>query len=587
MRVKIDKEVLKKIKEDLKLYFEFLEKYNQPREPQIKAKIDEFVEKESSIIRRIRFIEEIELKESRKNKKEKIKEDVVGTIPTKNRTKTIKKNPLLNFILSDRKAIKTFGNMAKTLIIRFFGLRRSLTTEAIYEWTRYRTDMETILFKPFSFIVNNGWRYLDRLSYNVCLSFATFIHSFVKHSLPLRHVKTDEQILVFDTCLPYYLQVITRDSYKTILIDAVKKTLPRISNIGNIKLIIPFLNEIIDITAGTKNFVNIILSIYMLHYRKYIDLQHLSKFFKLPSIITLKYNFHKKLKGVVKEEILKAKEIYSKANKSLFYIKPIDYELSFSSDRQNRTVRHINRICVTDRDIPTMDNVENRMSSNPFGFIEENLIGFFLRFVSGFIMTYNDVLVDSIYIKSTSQRKKVMIFSEHVFGSHINVLKQVLNSYQSLKQRSEFSTIDIGTFNKYLRKEKIQSDREIKLCEYTNMALNTFFKFRDKLTEIMYNHFIASSLRGAEILEAQKEKDIPISEIMKSIPRFLPYASDTVIINRYHEGKTVSGLINEIIMILSNIAYLFEETQTMKILDKEEEFVKQCEESLLLISKIS
>ncbi len=583
---KIDKETLKQIKEDLRLYFEFLELYDKPRPPRVKSQIDEYIKKDPSIMGRIRFIENIDRKEKKKGKTKK--EEIVISTPSKDKKKVLKRSSFLNFLFGDMKPVKAFGQRTRTLIIRFFGFIRKNPPETSVEWARYRSDIENLLFKPFSYVVTNGWRYLDRLHYNVCVAFAGFINSFVKNSMSLNKGKPENHIMVFEDCLPYYLQIVTNDTYKTILIEAMEETISKISvGLDNAKYVMPFLKDIIDTRPDTQNsFLNIILSIYMLYYRSFINLQKLSKFFKLPPINSDRYNLHKKLKPVVKEEVRKARERYNHANKALFFIKPVDQDLRLRSDKHNKIVRNFNRLCVTNRELPTLDKVENPMMSNPFNFIEEDLAGVMMRFLSGFDMTYGDILVSKIYVKTGNERKKVNIFSERLFRWEIDKIKDIAKNYELMKQASEFSTITMKTYKNHLDGVRASSDKEDKLCWYTKEAFEALHKIKDNLTEVLYNHFLAGSLRGTELLEVKKTQDYPINKIEESKPRFLPHATDQVIINRYHEGKKVKTVIDEIVSILANLDYLFEEPVTLQTIEKEEELLRKCEEELLTITKI-
>ncbi len=589
MRNKIDKETLKKIREDLKLYFNFLELYNKPRKIENQSKIDEFVKNESSIMRRIRYIDEIDLKESKKSKEEKFKEEeqIVLIPPSKSKKKKLRKNSVLNFIFGERKPVKSFGRRTNTIIIRFFGLIRRNTSEASAEWARYRADIEALLFKPFAYIITNGWRYLDRLHYNVCVSFAHFINYFVKNSKPLRQGKINDQIFVFDDCMPNYLQVVSREEYRKILIEAIDETLPKIT-IENIEFIKPFLEEIININISKPlSFLNIVLSIYMLHYKKNFTLQTLCSFFKLPPINTNRYNFHKKVREAVKDEVKKARRRYNKVNKELFRIRSIDKNLSLNSDKHNPMVRFINRISVANRDIQTMDKVENPMTSNPFRFIKEDLAGFMYRFLSGFLLTYSDFLNDRVYIKAGKERKKVQIFEESLFSNEISKINETIKDYEIMKQASEYTTITLSTFVNYQQNIKPTSDKEYKLCMYTKRALDALYSIRDTLNDAMYNNFLAGGLTGKMLLGAQKEKDIPIASVEESSPRFLPYGKDLVIINRYHDGKTVEKVIDEVVMVSSNFAYLFGKEEVLQTIADEEELIRRCEEELQIISKLA
>jgi hypothetical protein len=587
MRNNLDKETLKKIQEDLKLYFDFLELYNKPRKIENQSKIDEFVKKESSIMRRIRYIDELDAKEKGKTKEEKFKEEQIIVVPpAKSKKKKLRKNSLLNFIFGERKPVKSFGIRTQTLTLKIFGIVRKNTPEASAEWARYRADMNDLLFKPFAYIISNGWRYLDRLHYNVCASFAIFINYFVKNSKPLRQGRTDEQMVIFDDCLPNYLQVVSSEEYRNILIESVDDTMPRIT-FENSDFVKPFLEEIIDVNVlKPLSFFNIILAEYMIHYKKNFTLNTLCSFFKLPPINDNKYNFHKKVKEVVVDEVKKARRRYNKVNKELFKIRSIEENLSLDSDKHNPMVRFINRISVADRNIQTMDKVENPMTSNPFRFMRNDLIGFMYRFLSGFVITYGDFLNDRVYIKSGNERKKVQIFEESFFSDELNLIKSTIKDYEIMKQASEYTTITLSTFINYKEKVKPMSEKEDKLCLYTKRAIDALYSIRDKLNEVMYNNFLATSLTGKMLLNAQKENDIPIGEI-ESRPRFLTHGKDMVIINRYHDSKTVEKVIDEVVMATSNIAYLFGKNDVLQTISEEEDLIRRCEGELQIISKLA
>lgn len=590
MRTKIDKETLKNIKDDLRLYFDFLELYNKPRRSVLRSKIDEFVKNEASIMRRIRFIEELDREEKKSEASGKKKEETLTSqSPSKNKNKKLKKKSLLSFIFGDRKAVKGFGDRTKTMVIKLLGFIRTSSPESVVEWARYRTDIQVLLYKVFAYIISNGWKYLNRLQYNVCVSFANFISDFVKNSIPYRKGKADEQITYLDPCLSHFLQVVSSEEYRRILLESVKLTLPHISSLLNTKHIMPFLEDITDPDpTKTTSFINIILSMYMLYYNKHINFNNLVALFKLPKINANKYNLHKDIKKAVFEEVKKARQVYNSANKDLFYIKLIDNSLTLHSDKSNNFVRMFNRICVTDRDIQTIDKVDNPAASNPFRFIEEDLSGVIMRFISGFIMTYGDVLNGTIYIKTVdNQRKKIRIFDPKIFSKAMEELKEIFINFQLMKQASEFTTISLKTYKNHLDNIRATSDKEEKLCLYTKEAFEIFYRIRNKLNEVMYNNFIANSLSGESLLKAQKHMPEPIDSIEENKPRFLPYGTDQVIINRYHEGKTVNKLVNEIISLSGNMSYLFKEHSTIAILNKEDELLRICEEALLTISKIS
>ncbi len=575
---------------DLESYLNFVNLCKKPRPPEVKSIIEKIVKSETSIVNRIKRINEIDdkLKYDPKSFKNNNNNPSIKAFPQLK----IVQNNLFNYILFQRSKLISFGTRTKTIDFRFFGLKKELSASAIVFWKQCYNEVKDHLYKQLNYIVLYGWKDLDPLSYNLMAKLNDFIVKFVKEGELLdRNLPLEQNFKIIESIMESYLLLTLLPSYKDLIKESIFQILMthkdfKSTNRDSMRI----LEELINYEKRTLGFFNILLAFFSLNYNRFVIHEDLLKHFQFQQIDSDKFIFNEKTLSEINSYMQSINEELNKIENDLFRLKFIDPNLSETSQPENKWVELYNRLCFYE--LYSSQNTrgsfkEDVYDKNPFQSLFKDVLRYLVRVTQGFINTYGPILKNEIEITKDHHTTKVKIFNPVLFRKEFQTFEEVLKDYDFIKSQSEVITITFDTYNQYNFTKKISIEKEEKLCKLIERLLDTYKIISINLTNLLLGHSIASISNPNQLLDKYKEQNKIIDSIDEEENRLIPYAFEIIVHNKFLGEIRVIDLLNQIVFFVKNLIFLFRENEIHNRYLEKDKLIEKMESILTLKSKIT
>ncbi len=581
-----------KIKNDLTDYFKYIDLLEKKR-PADKIKlIEDFINSERNLQKRIHFIEELD-------KEELVGRQVIETLEDeelrikqqKEEIRPFTVQSFFNYFFSHRNRIKNFGLRTKIMENAFISLR--ISSDAIRYYKKLLDSNINYIMKPTSYLIEHGWETLDKYSYNLIVLFSKFQKQFHLEGEILQKNDINAVFKHVEVYIESYLTLLSNPVYK----DNIKQAFSALLiNVPNYK---KYLNEIfqfIDDVANTESrgmcFVNVILGIYMLKYREFIKLNQIQRLYQTTPVDSKKYNFSPKIYQQVTYMIESMEENYREAEKELFYLKFIGSELSFESPDDHpisllfAKYYFINKIKdINDFQLEVLKNDEGIVKKQFIESFQFELASPIIRLTKGFLEYYNTFLNGKLSLQIIEgQIESVEIFRE-IFNEDINSFKESIKEYEGIRENNPHLTISHASYEHFNATGHVDLEKEAKLALAIKKIVSSFYSISEKVLIILYNNFSIKYLSGEQLIAISQNKNDPLTELILK-PQLIPYSVNLIKNSGLICDKPVIHVLNEIMLFCVNISFLMNHPPVSFKKWKEKKFLKSSEDYLILRQKI-
>jgi hypothetical protein len=471
-------------------------------------------------------------------------------------------------------------------------------------WEELYENTKKFLIAPVSRMVQKGWLSLDITSYNLVASFDKFLKNFIRIGADLSASNTPTiNIRIIEGFLRNYLKIVFVKEYREILEEAISEFVLTDKRFkSNYKQVRRLVKEFIDVESRSLCFFNIINAVYIIHYNRFIKLPELCKYYGVEDINHKKYNFSPKIESDVKDYIKKIEHKYNLAESELFFLKYIE-EIDFNSKPDNPVVDAFNNVFLyeyikSDRDLDDLkellekEEADERLKNtnlNPFAYLKLDIPRYILKFITGYRIIYRNILTEPIPIEITddddnTKEEKVTIFQNEPFTDNFNKIAEATRELSILTQNEKL-TVTSKSYLHYIERRLLESKDAEMACKHIESIISNLYFVSSKLSNALYRNYKASTLQANDLLQAYKNQHEPVN-VKSEEYNLIPYSFNIITNNRYHENKKIIDVLNEIMYVTVNIAYLFRYENLMDRLIKKPELINDSEYYVKIKSKI-
>lgn len=590
-------------KNELSNYFKLISLLHKERPITYQEQVENIVKRETNNKKRIELINEVDQK--MRKEKSKIEKDVIHkdkTIPPSN--KKLKQSGFLSYLFFFRKMVINFAERTETLVMSFFGLKKELSSMSEVMIKDLYENTKKYLIAPVNQMVKKGWLSLDITSYNLIVAFNNFLKNFIRAGADLKASNSSsDNLKIVERFLINYLRVVFVREYREIVEESISEfvlTDKRFKT--NYKQVRRLVKEFIDIESRSLCFFNVVNAIFINNYNRFIKMIELCRLYGVNDIKHNKYDFSPQIQTEVKDYIKKIEHKYEVAESELFFLKYIE-DISFNSEEGNPIVKIFNNIILydyTDKDtdidklkemkenkIVGGEKVKN-LDLNPFSHMKTDLSRYLLKFITGYRIIYKNILTSPLTIEIESdegiKEEQTTLFQDNPFQAMFQRISEYARELSILGQNEKL-IITSTTYLKYNNNKLLESSEAERACGHIQSIVNEIYNIATKLNKAIYKNYKTSSLEAQEKLEAYKQQSEPM-KIDTEENELIPFSFDTVIEDRYHYGKKVIDLLNEIMYVTINFVYLARYEPVMERLARKPELIADSEYYVKIKSKI-
>jgi hypothetical protein len=325
------------------------------------------------------------------------------------------------------------------------------------------------------------------------------------------------------------------------------------------------------------------------------------KYYGVEDIKHKKYNFSPKIESDVKDYIKKIEHKYNLAESELFYLKFIE-EIDFNSKSDNIVVKAINSVFLyeyikSDRDIDELKDLIEREEANeklkstnlnPFAYLKLDLTRYMLKFITGYRIIYRNILTEPIPVDieedGETREEKVEVFHNDPFIDNFNQISEATRELSILTQNEKL-TVTSKSYLHYIERRLLESKEAESACKYIESIISNLYFISSKISSALYRNYKASTLQANDLLQAYKNQHQPIN-LKSDEYNLIPYSFNFITNNRYHQGKRIIDVLNELMFVTVNFVYLFRYENLMDRLVKKPELINDSEYYVKIKSKI-
>ncbi len=590
-------ELSSRIKNDLNAYFNFVELLNKERPAKLARQIEEYIKQQPNILQRIAFIEELDRDNQFSHRKEihLIDEEVKGIkdkiVQKKESRRDIHKTPFLSFLFYTRKAIIQFGSRTRILASRFLSLR--LTGESEHHYKLLLGNVNSVLLKATNHMVDNGWKLLDRRAYNLVVQFLNFLKGFSQAGNIFNRNDNKYMIRQLEFFISSYLICIQKKIYKDVLKESFYEILYFSSTFKPMfRDIIDTLNHFLDTDSRGMCYYNILTSIYMIQYKHFIKQPELLYQYNIQDIDESKYNFSPKIRKVIDDQLETLKGKHLDAEDKLYYLRFLDEDFNFNSDLDNPVLQLFGKLVYFEQLVES-NSFSDLIKSGQIDInkilmdIQENMTPGLIRYLKGFLNVYTSFLCGEVHLKNADGSGVVQeeIFKEWIFSKDILMLKTLQSDLELLQKSTSYFTLSFNTYQNYILKNKVESEKEEKICSKIRGVVDIFYSMSEKITNVLYRNYEAQCLNEKEKLKLSSTQTESVSDLINE-PRFLPHAMKLIDQDQYLTGQTVLKVMQKIAIFTVNFSNIFHNPSMTRRQNEKQKLISISEEYLNLKSKL-
>lgn len=586
-----NKDLADKIRNDLADYFNFIALLEKERPVEIQRQIEEYIKKESSIINRIHFINEIdegnkktieELAEEKTQLESKEKKEKKSKEASEAAKASLMGKSYIDYLFKTRNDIRPFASQTNVINCGMFTLR--LTGETIFRYKQTLEDVLNYLFKPTNYFIERGWESLDRKSYNLMVTLMKFIRSFLHVGDVYRHNDMKVVIKQIELYIIPYLQLINPgNSYRDHLKSTFKRYLRMHKEYSeNMRYTLDSLDQILSLENTGSTFFNILLGTFIVRYKQVITIAELLEHYKIKSINEEQYDFTPKIQNYIKEQLKELETKYQKSEEQLYLLRYLEEGFHFQVDTNHPLFQLYGKVYFSEYiSYPkTFEDLKKMLRTDDFSFLENseaNMSSAMYIYVRGFLRIYENCLTGRISISIDGQTKQIVeIFQDWIFLGEIQTLKQQLNELEGLKGANAFLAVSFETYQHYRQTGKAELERESRLCKVFDSLLECYFTIADKMATILHNNFKGQNATGERQITLSSMQNTPLDSVIHEA-RLLPYASCHVRGDSHLENQTVISVLNEILIFTINFCYLYDYEPALNRLKQKQKNINQAE----------
>lgn len=589
-------------KNELSDYFKLISLLHKERPLRYKEIVEDIIKRESDNDKRIRKIYEVDNRiEKEKTGQPRVETDIIHknkTIPPNK--KKLKPSGFFSFLFFNRKMVINFSERTETIELSFFGLKKELSSMSEVMWEELYENTKKYMIAPVSALVQKGWLSLDITSYNLIVAFDKFLKNFIRYGEDISATRTStENLRSIEGFLPYYLKIIFVREYREILEESISEfTITDKRFKSNYKYIRRLIKEFLDVESRSLCFFNIINAVFITHYNRFIKLADMCKSYGVEDINHFKYEFSNKIEKEVKDYIKNIEHKYNKAESELFFLKFI-HEIKFDSKEDNYIVQMINKTILYEfvssknslEDVKQkVENADDNsklknVETNPFSYLKKDLPKYLLKFITGFRIIYKKVLTEKITIRTNDgDEKQIILFKDNPFKENFDKISEYTRE-MSLLMQNEKLNVTSSMYLTYLERKLLNTQEAEKMCQNIEQVVEQFYLISDKLSMVLYRNYKASGLDAGNLLEAYKKQNEPLN-ISEDKSQLIPYSFDQLVNDRYHNYDKIIDILNEIMELTVNTAYLMKYQSVLERLAKKPELINDSEYYVKIKSKI-
>ncbi|MDH4128027.1 MAG: hypothetical protein OEV44_04700, partial [Spirochaetota bacterium] len=332
-------ELVFKIKNELNEYFKFVDLLQKSRSTKSTRLIEEYIKKESNILRRINFIEELDREQRFADRVEpQVDAEEIRIAKQKIEKRKISFNltpsSFLTYLFSTRKSIKNFGLRTGIIESGIFSLR--MTGHSEFHYKNLIVGVNSLLIKSVNYILENGWMKLDRRSYNTVVIFSRYLKQFFQAG---NIINRDDNKLIFKNLEQFispYLQVVSKRIYKDLLKESFYEVLyfePSFKS--KFRDMVNLLDEILNTESRGTCFFNIVMGIIIIKFRNFVKFSDLLDHYNIQDIEDTKYDFSPKVRQQIQDKLDSLEFKYKEAEEKLFFLRFVGEDLSLDAKENN------------------------------------------------------------------------------------------------------------------------------------------------------------------------------------------------------------------------------------------------------------